>query len=106
MGRWSDPPSPAGLIHGVAALVGFLALPLAALALAWGLRDDPGWREAGKHLVPLGILCAMSLLAFFISLWPTLGANRPPVLLGLTERVLLAAYIAWLTTSAFRGSVS
>jgi hypothetical protein len=103
MGRWTEPPSAAGLIHGVAALIGFLALPLAALALARGLRDDQDWGEAGAHLVPLGILCAVSLLAFLTSLWPTLGANRPPVLLGLTERVLLAANLAWLMTSALRG---
>ena len=36
---------------------------------------------------------------FVASLWPTLGADRPPVLLGLSERVLLAAYVAWLWTT-------
>ena len=62
-GRWSEPPAPAGLIHGVAALVGFLALPLAALALAWGLGGDPDWREAGKHLLLTSALVAARLWA-------------------------------------------
>jgi hypothetical protein len=39
-----------------------------------------------------------SLGLFVASLWPTLGADRPPVLLGLSERVLLAAYVVWLWT--------
>jgi hypothetical protein len=102
-GRWSEPPSLAGMIHGVAALAGFVALPLAALALGRGLRDDARWRSAGAHLVVLGGLCPLSLLAFFASLWPALGGDGPPVLLGLTERVLLAAYVAWLSASAIRG---
>ena len=37
---------------------------------------------------------------FTASLWPTLGAERPPVLLGLSERFLLAAYVAWLWAAA------
>ncbi len=102
-GRWSEPPSLAGIIHGGAALAGFVALPLAALALGRGLRDDARWRSAGARLIVLGGVCLLSLLAFFASLWPALGGDGPPILLGLTERVLLAAYVAWLSASAIRG---
>jgi hypothetical protein len=35
------------------------------------------------------------LFLFVASLCPTLGAERPPFLLGLSERVLLA-YVVWL----------
>jgi hypothetical protein len=99
-GSWSGPPSVAGLVHGGAALLAFLALAAAALTLARGLRADPAWRPAGRSLVPLGVACVLGLAGFFASLWPTLGAERPPVLLGLTERLLLAAYSAWLWASA------
>jgi hypothetical protein len=102
-GSWSGPPSLAGIVHGAAALLGFLALPAAALALLRGLGEDPRCRAARAYLVPLGVLCPLALGAFFLSLWPTLGAERPPVLLGLTERALLAAYLAWLAASAHHG---
>jgi hypothetical protein len=101
-GSWSGPPSTAGIVHGLAALLAFLALPLATLAMARGVRADPHWRGARAYLAPLGVLCPVALGAFFASLWPTLGAERPPVLLGLTERVLLAVNLSWLGASAFR----
>jgi hypothetical protein len=44
----------------------------------------------------------VSLLVFLASLWPTLGEDRPPVLLGLSERVPLTVYLTWLSASAVR----
>jgi hypothetical protein len=95
-GHWSEPPSVGGLIHGGAALLGFLALPIGAIVLARGLHQDPRWRPVRAPLGWLARLCVLTLGLFVASLAPTLGAERPPVLLGLTERLLLAAYVAWL----------
>jgi hypothetical protein len=100
-GRWSEPPSFPGLVHGGAALLGFLALPVAAIAFGRGVRADPRWHTAARLLGFLGILCPIALVVFMASLWPTLGADRPPILLGLSERLLLAVYVAWLLASAY-----
>jgi uncharacterized protein DUF998 len=89
-GRWHEPPSFAGLVHASAAVVGFLALPVAAVALAWRERRTIGNAWAA----------VASLALFAASLWPTIGAERPPVLLGLSERVLLGAYVAWMWEAA------
>jgi hypothetical protein len=89
-GSWSGPPSGAGLVHATAAMVGFLALPSAAIARAVRSRAQ----------VALALCAAASLALFAASLWPTLGAERPPVLLGLSERFLLATYVAWLWATA------
>jgi hypothetical protein len=92
-GRWHEPPSFAGLVHAAAAMAGFLALPVGALALA---RRKPRTTASALSTVA-------SLGLFAASLWPTIGAERPPVLLGLAERVLLAAYIGWMWTAAGAG---
>ena len=89
-GSWSGPPSGTGLVHATAAMVGFLALPSAALLRAVRSRAQ----------VALALCAAAGLALFTASLWPTLGAERPPVLLGLSERFLLAAYVAWLWATA------
>lgn len=89
-GRWHEPPSPAGLVHASAAMIGFAALPVAAIALA---------RREGRTIVS-ALATVASLALFALSLWPAIGADRPPVLLGLSERVLLAAYVAWMWTAA------
>jgi hypothetical protein len=93
-GSWSGPPSGAGLVHASAAMLGFLALPVAAVACAWRTREEASRRVSAA----LAALVAGGLVLFVASLWPTLGADRPPVLLGLSERVLLTAYVLWLWT--------
>lgn len=100
-GHWSEPPSVAGAIHGAAALLGFLALPIGATVFARTLDHDVRWRPASATLALLARLCVLAFALFVASLWPALGAERPPVLLGLTERLLLAAYVAWLGGCAF-----
>jgi Protein of unknown function (DUF998) len=99
-GHWDKPPSVAGLIHGNAALVAFIALPIAAFMLARGLRRVPEWRRIAGVLYTLAIATFVSLIAFFMSLVPVLVSPGPPILLGLTERILLAVYVAWIGVAA------
>ena len=96
-GHWNEPPSLAGMIHGNAAMVAFVALPLGALFLSRAFRRDERWRQESKVLLVLAVLTAVSLFLFFASLAPVFVRPGPPVLLGLSERVLLAVYAAWLT---------
>jgi hypothetical protein len=99
-GHWDQPPSVSGLIHGNAALVAFVSLPIAALLLARRLRHDPQWHRVAGASQALAIAAMVSLALFFVSLVPVFVSPGPPKLLGLTERILLAIYVAWLAVAA------
>jgi hypothetical protein len=88
MGHWDEPPSLSGLIHGGAAMVAFLAFPIAALLLSGRLGRFSG--SSLMHGVLTGTAAASltTLLIFFGCLAPVFS-NRPPFLLGLVERVLI-----------------
>lgn len=95
IGSWDKPPSVPGMIHGGAAMVAFLALPVAAVALS----HAKGWRMGAERALPaLAWVCVALLLVFFVSLAPAF-ANRAPHGLGATERLLLTAYVAWLVAA-------
>jgi hypothetical protein len=95
-GHWDQPPSVSGLIHGNAAMVAFLSLPVAALLLARPLRREPVWRPVAGASSVLALATMVSLVAFFMSLVPVFVSPGPPKLLGLTERILLSVYVVWL----------
>jgi hypothetical protein len=102
-GQWDEPPSLAGTIHGNAALLAFLALPVAAVLLGGVLRRDERW-HAGL-LGGLAVAAVVSLLLFAASLVPVFVRPGPPILLGASERLLLGCYAAWLA-AASRGLVA
>jgi hypothetical membrane protein len=92
-GHWDQPPSISGMTHGIAAMVAFLAFPVASLRLS---------KKMGGRLLPRLAVCgAVLLAAFFLCLAPVFF-NRPPFALGLVERILLAVMAAWLIAAGFR----
>jgi hypothetical protein len=93
-GNWDKPPSTAGMIHAGSAMIAFLALPVAAMLL----RKPLGALVPAAG--PLAAAASISLLVFFASLAPAIVTSGPPWMLGLTERVLLAIYVAWLGAAA------
>jgi uncharacterized protein DUF998 len=93
-------PSTVGLIHENAARVSFITLPIAALLLSHGLRRAAEWRRAAGVLYLPAVLIIVSLIVFFASLLPVSDSLRPPILFGLTERMLLAVYSVWLCAAA------
>ena len=93
-------PSTVGLIHENAARVSFIALPIAALLLSHGLRRAAEWRRTAGVLYLPAIMIIVSLIVFFASLLPVSDSLRPPILFGLTERMLLAVYSVWLCAAA------
>jgi hypothetical protein len=99
-GGWSKPPSVSGSIHGIAAVFAFVSFPVAALRLSRAFRVDPRWSEPSRTLRLLAIASGASLAVFFVSLVPVFIRPGPPVLLGLTERLLIVVYIAWLWVCA------
>jgi uncharacterized protein DUF998 len=99
-GQWGNPPSAAALIHENAARVSFITLPIAALLLSHGLRRAPEWRRTVGVLYLPAVMIVASLIVFFASLLPISDSFSPPMLFGLTERMLLVAYVAWLCGAA------
>ena len=95
-GHWSEPPSLAGMIHGNAAMLAFVALPLGALCLASAFRHDERWRREARVLLSLAVAAGISLVLFMASLVPVFVRPGPPILLGVSERVLLTVYAGWL----------
>ena len=87
------------MIHANVAMIAFVALPVAAALVSNGLGVASGSNVLKRALRALGIATAVTLAIFFVSLAPVFS-NRAPVLLGLTERVLLVVYAAWLTAAA------
>jgi uncharacterized protein DUF998 len=98
--QWDKPLSPTALIHENAARLSFIALPIAALLLSRGLGRAPEWGRTAGVLRLFAGLIMVSLIVFFVSLLPISNSLRPPILFGLTERMLLAAYAAWLCAAA------
>lgn len=99
-GRW-DQSSMANAVHGLAALPALPALPVAAALLTRVWRRDPRWRRAHRALAVAAAGTAVAFLAFAVC-WvdvvdgPSLSVGPYPTLVGLTERVMVWAYVAWL----------
>jgi len=99
-GNWDQPPSMSGAIHGVAALIALSSFPVACAALTRNLRRDNRWHWHSSLLGNLAILVIASFIVFMASLTPVFIRPGPPILLGLTERVLFVSFVAWLTVVA------
>jgi hypothetical membrane protein len=95
-GHWNEPPSVAGMIHGNAAILAILALPLGAIFLSRSFYQDEQWQRERSMFLGLAVATGISLIFFMASLVPVFVRPGPPILLGLTERVLLVVYAAWL----------
>ncbi len=98
-GHWDRPPSTAGALHGLAAMAALTALPIGAWISSRRLRPRLTPR-AGGWLVGLSYLQAASYLIFSASLAPVFVTSGPPWLMGLTERLLLAAACLWIGAAA------
>ena len=98
-GHWGEPPSVAGMIHANVAMIAFLLFPIAAVLLSKEVGQLSRSSNLQVLLRVLALSSSLMLLIFFASLVP-IFVHRAPFLLGLTERLLLAAYLAWLATAA------
>jgi hypothetical protein len=98
-GNWDKPPTMSGAIHGIAAVIALTAFPPAAVLISRSVHKA---RIIGMDSVlnPLAVAAVASFIAFFGSLLPVFLRPGPPVLFGLTERILLAVYAAWLCVAA------
>ncbi|MFB7940868.1 DUF998 domain-containing protein [Streptomyces sp. NPDC056049] len=96
-------PSTSELVHGSAAFLAFAALPAAALLLRRTLAAArPRLRTALNALALaslLGTAALAVLLADVMDGGPSLGLGGAPTLLGLVERFVLAADLAWVAVA-------
>ena len=99
-GNWDRPPSLSGAIHGIAAIIAITAFPPAAILIARSLRRNWQTGRVGSLVSVLAVTSVVSFIAFIGSLVPVFVRPGPPVLFGLTERILLAVYAAWLCAAA------
>lgn len=95
--NWSVGPSASGTIHRVASLTAFIALPLAAIAIAWVRRRE----VAAKWTLAFAVLSLVSfgiIVGAFVA-QPLTGVRWWRVIpLGLTERTVAAFEVATLLT--------
>ncbi|GAA4954403.1 DUF998 domain-containing protein [Actinoplanes utahensis] len=103
-GRWHEPPTTAGMVHGAAALVAFTVLPVAAVLLTRTLEQGRA-RPAGRLLRVMAAAtvaaCLILVVAFLdVSDGPSLTAGPWESLVGLAERLTLWTYVAWLAVAS------
>lgn len=98
-GHWSRP-SLSELVHGNAAFLAFAALPTAAVLLRRTLAASrPGLRTALNALTVASVVATAVLAVFLIDVMdggPSLGLGGAPTLVGLVERLVLAADFGWV----------
>jgi hypothetical protein len=104
-GRWDQPPTPAGLVHGVAGLVAFVAFPAAAVVLTRSWRRDPRWQPVAGALTVAAALAVTTCLAQLVTFvdvqgGPSLSFGPWEGMIGLAERLMLWSYVAWLAIAA------
>lgn len=101
-GQWSNP-STSELVHGMSAWLAFAAFPVAALLLTRALAARwPAGRLALAGCAAASILTTGALAVFLADVMggPSLGIGETPTLVGLVERLVVAANLAWLGLAA------
>lgn len=103
-GKWDQPPTPAGMVHGIAGLLAFAVLPAAAVVLTRTWRRDPRWHPLVRALTIAAALTVTTFLVLLLAFVDVQGGPSPvgpwESLIGLAERVMLWSYVAWLALVA------
>jgi hypothetical membrane protein len=104
-GQWDRPPTTAGTLHGVAALLAVATLPAAAVVLSRVWRRDPRWRPVAGGLAVTAALSVVASALFMITFFdvmggPSLAVGAWSTVTGLAERVMVWAYVGWLVVAA------
>jgi hypothetical protein len=94
-----EPMSLSGMIHSIAANIGFFSLSSAILACSRHLRTVFG-RSVWTHVINLLVLASViSLILFLIAF--VVAVTFGLLVHGLFERLVIAVDLAWLSTVAF-----
>ncbi|WP_179035104.1 DUF998 domain-containing protein [Paenibacillus sp. URB8-2] len=94
-----------GNLHGLASMVGNPGLTIAAILISRSLIREQSWSPARRSLLWMSNLIWICLLLMLLTLAVTLlqsgGKFGPNVLIGWPNRLLMAAYCAWLMSVAW-----
>ncbi|GAA3470515.1 DUF998 domain-containing protein [Nonomuraea roseola] len=93
-GRW-DNPSVSETVHGLAAWAAFLAFMIAAVLLTKTWPRD-------ALLTGTTIVVVAGMILFVVTLVDVMIARSLPPVVGLTERIAIAANLAWMALAAVR----
>lgn len=92
-------------LHGLAAMIGIPALPIAAVLISVSLIRNLSWNSARRSLLGMAILTWVSLVLMNISIFTGFsqtGEINPGAWLGWANRFLIIAYDVWLMAVAWR----
>ena len=93
-----------GKLHGLAAMIGIPALPIAAVLISRNLRQLPAWAAGHRVLRWTAHLSWISLVLMDVVLFTTLpaadGKFGPDVPIGWPNRLVVVAYALWLMAVA------
>jgi hypothetical protein len=79
-----------GEVHQFSVFPLFFFVTAAMLALVPGLRAHAQWRPLANYTLGLGLLAALAQTAYQLSeMWLS------PLVVGVTQRVMVAAILAW-----------
>ncbi len=82
-----SPPTPKGLIHGIAALIAFINLGIAMISWGRVFKKNKNWYTLAKPSLIFGAVSLVLFIIFFVS---------PPSFRGLTQRLLIVWDVCWL----------
>jgi len=85
-----NPPSWHGIIHAVAAFIGFVCFSAGSLLVSFRLRRVSGWQGHARLLTTTAALSTILLFCLYAEL---------PIV-GLVERVAVAVILAWMALAA------
>lgn len=92
-----------GKLHGLAAMIGIPALPIAAVLITRNLRQLPAWAAGHRVLRWTAHFSWISLVLMDVVLFSTLPADGqfgPDVPIGWPNRLVVLAYALWLMAVA------
>lgn len=81
------PPTFHGLIHGFAALIALIDLPIAMIFLGYVFKENENWKSLAKPSLFFGLTSLVLFIIFFAC---------PNTLKGIAERILLIWDVCWL----------
>lgn len=97
-GNWADP-SLSETVHSLSTWSALGAFTAAAIVLGRRWRGLPGTPRA---LAPVTAAVAVAVALFAVTLVDAMAFRELPALLGVTERAVIAADLAWMCVAAFR----
>ena len=88
------PQTTSGTIHEIASLAAFVSLLVAQILLSRKFRQDDRWRSFSRPALALALLALVAFIGVF--------ATAETEFVGLSQRIYVAVFLAWLLLTAIR----